>query len=80
MKSYYRVMLGKGSKHAEACFAGGFIGTDFEINQDLTGRLPDDWRLFNKEFIPILRAFRPDKSKIGAGLACGALWVVSKGI
>lgn len=80
MKNYYRVMLGKGSKHAEACFAGGFIGTDFEINQDLTGRLPDDWREFNRTFILIYLSVRPDKTKIGAGLACGALWVVSKGI
>ena len=80
MKSYYRVMLGKGSRHAAACFAGGFIGTDFEINQDLTGKLPDNWRPFNQVFIPIFLTVRPDKTKIGAGLACGALWVVSKGI
>ena len=73
-------MLGSGSKHAAACFAGGFIGTDFGIKQDLTGKLPDDWRHFNKAFIPVFLAARPDKTKIGAGLACGALWVVSKGI
>jgi len=66
-------MLGKGSKHAEACFAGGFICIDFEINQDLTGKLPDDWRPFNKAFIPIYLSVRPHKTKIGAGLACGAL-------
>lgn len=80
MKNYYRVMLGKGSIYAARCFAGNFIGTDYEINQDLTGKLPDDWRTFNKEFIPIFLATRPDKTKIGAGLACGALWTVSKGI
>ncbi|MBI5382971.1 MAG: hypothetical protein HZA31_13820 [Opitutae bacterium] len=32
MKSYYRVMLGKKSAHAPACFSGGFIGTDFGIS------------------------------------------------
>jgi restriction system protein len=80
MKNYYRVMLGKGSKHAATCLAGGFIGTDFEVNQDLSGKLPDDWRPFNKAFIPIFLANHPKKTKIGAGLACGALWVVSKGI
>jgi restriction system protein len=80
MKSYYRVMLGKGSSYAEECFAGNFIGTDFEITQDLTGDLPDDWRTFNKKFIPVLLRIRPEKTKIGAGLACGALWTVSKGI
>ena len=40
----------------------------------------DDWRAFNKKFVPIFMAGHPDKTKIGAGLACGALWTVSKGI
>lgn len=80
MKSYYRVMLGQKSVYADECFAGGFIGTDFGINQDLTKKLPEEWRTFNREFIPIYLAGHPDKTKIGAGLACGALWTVSKGI
>ena len=73
-------MLGRKSMHAKECFAGGFIGTDFDIHQDLTGRLPDEWRAFNKEFIPIYMAQWPDKSRVAAGLACGAIWTVSKGM
>lgn len=42
MKNYYRVMLGKGSKFAPECFGGGFVGTDFGIHHDLTGRLPEE--------------------------------------
>jgi restriction system protein len=80
MKKYYRVMLGRKSVHAEACFAGNFIGTDFDIHQDLTRDLPDDWRAFNRKFISVFLTVHPDKTKIGAGLACGALWTVSKGI
>lgn len=80
MPNYYRVMLGKKHMYAAECFSGGFIGADFGIDQDLTGRLPDEWREFNREFIPIYLASHPDKTKIGAGLACGALWTVSKGI
>ena len=80
MKSYYRVMLGQKSVYAEECFAGNFIGTDFGINQDLTNKLPDKLQGFNKEFIPIYLVSHPEKTKIGAGLACGALWTVSKGI
>ncbi len=79
-KSYYRVMLGQKSIYAAECFAGSFIGTDFGIDQDLTKKLPEEWRAFNQEFIPIYLAKHPDKTKIGAGLACGALWTVSKGI
>ena len=73
-------MLGRRSVHAAECFQGGFIGTDFDIEQDLTADLPDQWRDFNAKFIPIFLAGHPDKTKIGAGLACGALWTVSKGI
>jgi restriction system protein len=80
MKSHYRLMLGKRSSHASECLEGGFIGTDFGIHQDLDGKLPDQWREFNRLFIPVYLENNPDKTKIGAGLACGALWTVSKGI
>lgn len=72
--------LGQGSVHAEACLASGFIGTDFGIAQDLANHLPDDWRIFNKKFIPVFLSARPDKTRVAAGLACGALWTVSKGL
>ena len=80
MRAYYRIMLGKKSAFASDCFAGGFIGADFEINEDLSQSLPDQWREFNKKFIPIYLAGHPGKSKITAGLACGALWTIGKGI
>lgn len=80
MKSYYRLMLGRKSAHAAECFDGGFIGADFGIAEDLSNKLPDEWREFNAQFIPIILKHNPDKTKIGAGLACGALWTVSKGI
>ena len=80
MKNYHRIMLGSKSVYAEECFAGNFIGVNFGIHQDLSGKLHDDWREFNKEFIPVFLLAHPDKTKIGAGLACGALWTVAKGI
>ncbi len=73
-------MLGQKSIYSDECFKGNFVGTDFGIHQDLTKKLPEEWRAFNKEFIPIYLHGHPDKTKIGAGLACGALWTVSKGI
>lgn len=80
MKNYYRIMLGRKSIHAMDCFEGNFIGVDFDINEDLTHKLPEKWREFNKQFIPVFLVNRPDKTKIGAGLSCGALWTVAKGI
>lgn len=76
----YRLILGAGNAHAQTCLQGGYIGMDYDIAQDLTGRLPDDWRTFNREFIPIYLAAHPDKSRIAAGLACGMLWTVAKGM
>ena len=80
MRNYYRVMLGRKSVYAGTCFNDGFIGTDFGFTEDLTGKLPDEWRQFNKQFIPWFIHRNPGQSKISAGLACGALWTVSKGI
>ena len=80
MKSYYRIMLGRKSVYAEECFAENFIGVDFGIAEDLTGKLPEEWRAFNRKFIPGYQVIHPDKTKIAAGLACGFLWTVSKGI
>lgn len=80
MTNFYRVMLGKQSVHAPLCFKENFIGADYSIAQDLASKLPEDWRAFNKEFIPVYQATHPGKTKIAAGLACGALWTVAKGI
>jgi restriction system protein len=80
MKNYYRIMLGPKSIFAEQCKQGNFIGVDFLEDIDLTNRLPENWRDFNKEFIPIHQKRNPERSKVGSGLACGSLWMVSKGI
>ena len=78
MKYYSKIRLGPGGKYAEECFKGNFIGADFDIDIDLTGKFPKNWRLFNKKFIPIWFKKNPDKSKIAAGLACGMLWTITK--
>lgn len=80
MKNYYRVMLGRRSVYAADCFARGYIGVDFGLAEDLTNRLPEEWRAFNKEFIPVFLKDHPDKTRIAAGLACGVIWTVCKGI
>lgn len=80
MKRYYRVMLGKKSMFAKECFDGNYIGANFGIKQDLTNHLPEDWRSFNKDFIPVYIQEHPDKGRVAAGLACGFLYTIAKGI
>lgn len=73
-------MLGRKSVYAAQGFSEGFIGADFGIAEDLSSKLSDVWREFNKNYIPVYQASHPDKSKIAAGLACGFLWTIAKGI
>ena len=40
---YYRLMLGKGSRHAEQCLAERFVGADYGIERDLSRELPDSY-------------------------------------
>lgn len=69
--SYYRIMAGAKSVFAQEFLEGGFIAANWNIDQDLTHDLPDDWREFNHRFIPVYLKALPEKSKISAGLACG---------
>jgi len=80
MTDYYRIMLGKKSSFVDECVAEGFIGADFDIHENLTSKLPENWREFNQEFIPVFMKNVPEKTKVAAGLACGMLWTICRGI
>jgi restriction system protein len=73
-------MAGQKSIYSAECFSEGYIGIDYGFGIDLTGRLPENWKEFNKEFIPVYLANRPEKTRIAAGLACGFTWTVAKGL
>ncbi len=73
-------MLGRRSVHADVCKRESFIGADFSMQFSFEGNLPENWRDFNKHYIPKYLDSHPGKSKISAGLACGALHTVCKGI
>lgn len=80
MKQYNRVMLGKGGKYAKMCRQEGFIGSEFEVMQDLSDSLYENWRDFNKKFIPQWMALMPGKTTTAAGLVCGFTWTIIKGL
>ena len=66
--------------YAQECREQGFFGADFGIHQDLSNSLPDYGSAFNKQFVPVYLEANPGKSKIAAGLSCGFLWSICKGI
>ena len=80
MKKYNRVMLGRGSAFAKMCREEGYIGANFDINLDLSDDLYENWRDFNAKFIPVWMENVPGKSRTSAGLACGFLWTIVKGL
>jgi restriction system protein len=71
-------MLGAGSIEANNCRANGYLGTDYDVREDLTGQLPDNWREFSAVWLPRLLPIHG--TRISAGLGAGNLWTVSKGI
>ena len=80
MKKYNRVMLGRGAMYAKECRDNGYIGAYFDIDVDLSDSLYENWRDFNKKFIPLWMKNVPGKSTTSAGLACGFLWTIVKGL
>lgn len=79
-RSYYRIMLGKKSMYAKECYDGAWFGGGWGINEDLSGKLPDEWRAFNEAYIPIYLKSNPGNSRVQAGLACGMLFTICKDI
>ncbi|MFH1706233.1 MAG: endonuclease NucS domain-containing protein [Patescibacteria group bacterium] len=73
-------MLGRKSIYAEEAHQGNYISANCFKDVDLTNKLPDNWREFNKKYIPLYLEKYPDKTKISAGLACGMLHTIVKGI
>src|SRR3989338_8335681 len=80
MKNYYRIMLGRKSAYAEEAYKGNFIAAGFIKDRDITQHLSDDWRDFNKEFIPLFLEQNSEKTKVSAGLSCSMLWTIAKGV
>lgn len=73
-------MLGAGSIHAEQMHNEGYVGVGFFENINLEGKLPENWRDFNREFIPKYLEEYPQKTRVAAGLSCGFTWTVCKGL
>lgn len=78
MSRYFMIRLGRGGVYMPECTAEGFVGVDYGIHEDLTGKFPAEWRAFNAQYIPVWLDNHPGKSKVAAGLACAALWTLGE--
>ena len=82
MKNFYQLRLGQGAKYFSECFSGGYVGVGWFAGVDLAKALNNspEWRMFNKIMIPVYLIDYPDRSKVAAGLACGATYTVCKSL
>lgn len=72
-RHYYRVMLGRKSVHAAECFAGGFIGAEFGIDEDLAGKLPDTcWMNSPRKIKPCAESSLPSKTTNASAAHCAS--------
>lgn len=79
-KQYNRVCLGSAGCYAKECRVEGYIGADFDINEDLTANLTDSYKPFGVIYVPKYLETHKEKSKTSAGLSCGFLWTICKGL
>lgn len=80
MKNYYRIILGSQNIYAQECYEGNYIGANYGIHQDLTNELSENLRDFNAQFRDIWLQSNSGKSNVAAGLSCGMLYTICKGI
>ena len=64
---YRRIRLGKGGAQRAECIEQGYVGLNYGLREDLTGKFPPRWRDFNAVFVPQLVENDPSLSKIAAG-------------
>lgn len=80
MTACYLVRLGRQGAFVQDAVDHGYVGVDYNMVDDFTGKFPDEWTAFNKAYIPRYLQQNPGKTKVAAGLACGTIWTIGKGI
>ncbi len=80
MGSSYMVRSGVQAMYLDMCVGEGIIGVGLGLHENLTGRFPESWKAFNQEFISRWLEAQPGRSRVAAGLACGALWTFGRGM
>lgn len=80
MRQYYRIILGRANNYATEAHTGNFIGAGWFGGVDLSNNLPSAKEAFDAIYKPLYLETYPDKGKISAGLACGALYMIAVGL
>ena len=73
---YNRIMPGGKSVHLDECLRDGFIGVDFNLNEDISKFLKYEWKTFREKFKPYYKSLNPDKTNVAIGLHSGSVYTV----
>ena len=73
---YNRIMPGGKSVHLDECLSDGFIGVDFNLNEDISKFLKYEWKTFREKFKPYYKSLNPDKTNVAIGLHSGSVYTV----
>ena len=58
-----------------------YVGVSYGLKTDISADLFENWRDFNKKYIDkVIELSGGIKSRVGAGLNCGVIWTLSKGV
>ena len=79
-RSYYKTMPGSNFQGLDEFLSDGFVAVDFGVKTDFSKIFTENFREFSKKVIPVIQGFRPEKTKISAGLAAGCIWRIGRGM
>lgn len=71
-------MLGSQNKFGQKALQEGYIGIGYLPHINFSNQFTELLKDFNKKYIPELMSAYPEKKKVGAGLACGSIWVLGQ--
>jgi len=78
---YKRLRTGRTHQWFKMFRENNFVGVSYGLETDISADLFENWRDFNKKYIDkIIDLSGGTKSRVGAGLNCGVIWTLSKGI
>lgn len=75
MSSYHYLKLGKTTEETAACFSEGYVHIGMGLPFDVSTDLSLEWKKFTEKYRPRFLELHPEYTKVGAGLACGAVWM-----
>lgn len=78
---YARLRTGRDHKWFEIFKKESFVGVSYGLDVDISGDLYPNWKDFNRIYIDeIINRSSEPKSRVAAGLNCGVIWTLSKGL